>query len=511
MCKSDYSETSQHSYYSNTLFKYVELCDMHNIRIFTQESIAIYEDYLFEKYRLGKIKNSTYTREISDLTRLFLFLELPKSWFSDVRVLGSNQSEPFEGYSREDLKQLLPILRSMFKQIAEQFLDDPKKHIDAHHKNPTFSFYWKNKEFKLLGGITKLVGCATYLMSYYTWSNSTTLYSLIRPRIVSHTLSEQWYSMPAFKRRAFKTISVEMGEHKLEIPKYAMTFFDTLMKVSQVIDPSDNAFLLQTVIQKKVKPITGNLLSDSVKFFINKNICLLDARGRKLYPVISRFRETGSNLTIISKGDLEAAILLDNTPKTVRQNYSKGNEHENNKMISDTVSVLESSVRNNSTVKEAKITVKNELEITVLTYEQYLEDKAKLARNIHGSHCKNNNDSQAEKYQRKVKIHNLSLGEKLICADLIGCFGCEHQVIVESVHDIWCLLSFAECIEDSKYSHLNTLHFEKNFKEVLEQINAIQKKLNPKILRQAKTKLNTEGRHPIWDSAEQLNIVRNKK
>ncbi len=35
---------------------------------------------------------------------------------------------------------------------------------------------------------------------------------------------EIWYTMPAFKRRAFKTIQIEIGEHELEIPKYAMTF-----------------------------------------------------------------------------------------------------------------------------------------------------------------------------------------------------------------------------------------------------------------------------------------------
>ena len=30
--------------------------------------------------------------------------------------------------------------------------------------------------------------------------------------------------MPAFKRRAFKTIQLEMGGHELEIPKYALDF-----------------------------------------------------------------------------------------------------------------------------------------------------------------------------------------------------------------------------------------------------------------------------------------------
>lgn len=61
--------------------------------------------------------------------------------------------------------------------------------------------------------------------------------------------------MPAFKRRAFKTIQVEMCGHELDIPKYALEFFDKLREASMLIDTGDHATLLQTIVTNKVQPI----------------------------------------------------------------------------------------------------------------------------------------------------------------------------------------------------------------------------------------------------------------
>lgn len=504
MLKSDYSETSLHSFYSNTLRKYVVLCDENEIDIFSLESVSLYEDYLLEKYSRNEIKNSTYTREISDLKTLFTFLDKPSSWFKNVQVLGANQGESFEAYSQNDLKKLLPLLRGMFKQLAEQFIANPKRHIRANPQQASFSFTWQGKTFPIYGGMTKLAACATYLLAYYTWSNSSVIYNLKRPKLVSHSLSDTWYSMPAFKRRAFKTISIEIGEHELEVPKYAMGFFDKLMEVSMLIDKSPDTFLIQTVIGGTHKPMCSNLLSDSIKAFIKRELCFTDDRNRPLHPVVSRFRETGSKLTIAKKGTMEAAILLDNTPNTVEANYSKGNEHENNKMVNETVTILEHKVKNKSSVAEAVEVVKKKLDLKILTYEEYLEKKVALARNAHGTYCQDSQGIEAEKFTRKAHKHNLSIGKKLVCADLLSCFECKHQAIVESVNDIWCLISFKECIEESKYSHLDFTHYQANFKKVLDSINKIIRKINKKVFRQAKLKMSEFGRHPLWLESNDL-------
>ena len=77
---------------------------------------------------------------------------------------------------------------------------------------------------------------AVYLLSYYTWANTNTLLSLERPDICESNVNGEWYQMPAFKRRAFRVITIQIGAHdQINIPKYSMEFFNQLLKVSKAI------------------------------------------------------------------------------------------------------------------------------------------------------------------------------------------------------------------------------------------------------------------------------------
>ncbi len=60
-------------------------------------------------------------------------------------------------------------------------------------------------------GISKMMCAAAFLLAYYTQVNTSDLFKLKRPDHASITPGELWYTMPAFKRRAFKTIQVDMG------------------------------------------------------------------------------------------------------------------------------------------------------------------------------------------------------------------------------------------------------------------------------------------------------------
>ncbi|TOD13810.1 hypothetical protein CGJ72_17785, partial [Vibrio parahaemolyticus] len=126
-----------------------------------------------------------------------------------------------------------------------QFIKNPETHIQAYKNTPTMIFEWQGREYKLCGGITKMMCAATYLLAYYTYANTTDLFRLKQPNNASISTGETWYTMPAFKRRAFKTIQVEIGEHELEIPKYAMNFFDKLLNASRIISTNEEATLLQ--------------------------------------------------------------------------------------------------------------------------------------------------------------------------------------------------------------------------------------------------------------------------
>lgn len=218
------------------LSQYIRWCDKRDVETFTQSSIEGYMNFEDERVMLGQIKNSTYRTSHALLQVIFTqYLDLPHSYFDNIVTRYNHDTEPFEAYTRSDLKQILPFLRALFKQTHQQFIDNPEKHIQAYRNIPTMTFHWKGCEYKLCAATSKMMSAATYLMGYYTYANTSDLFKLKQPENASTTIGEVWYTMPAFKRRAFKTIRIEMGEHELEIPKYSMDFFDKLLEASRLI------------------------------------------------------------------------------------------------------------------------------------------------------------------------------------------------------------------------------------------------------------------------------------
>ena len=136
-----------------------------------------------------------------------------------------------------------------------------------------------------------------------------------------------------------------------------------------------------------------------------------------------------------------------------------------------------------------------------------LEAVSPISKTAHGGYCAQSNEKD-EAYTRKAHKKGLvSEGERLACADLKACFSCEHQVLVESVDDIWALLSFKECVEESLYLHESTSHFVKNYGDLLAQIENRVGKLSRGVVKRAQTKLADEGRHPLWLDASDLGSV----
>eukprot|EP01090_Pellita_catalonica_P013435 TRINITY_DN3183_c0_g1_i1.p1 TRINITY_DN3183_c0_g1~~TRINITY_DN3183_c0_g1_i1.p1 ORF type:complete len:246 (+),score=7.23 TRINITY_DN3183_c0_g1_i1:31-738(+) len=224
------------------------------------------------------------------------------------------------------------------------------------------------KKYPLHASITKMMCAATYLLSYYTYSNTSDLLGLRRPQNASTSTGEIWYTMPSFKRRAFKTIQVEMGEHQLlEIPKYSMTFFDKLLNASRSISAEEGAYLLQAIgNQKKVTPLRSVALQGFLRNWVEKHFTFSDQTGRRLRPVISRFRETGSQLTAYHQGEIVNSIMLDNTPNTRKRHYSEGNKQANKGMIQDTMSIRQEQIQSGVSTKQAR----ENLDIDVLVIEE---------------------------------------------------------------------------------------------------------------------------------------------
>lgn len=491
----------------HTAFSYLKWCDEQSVKAFTQRSLEGYMSYQNNRVMLGEFKSSSYCVIRSQMDVIFTrYLELPHSYFDNVVVRDRRDTEPFEAYTKSDLNQLLPFLRALFKQTYQQFIEDPDKHITVYKCVPTMTFQWKGQQYPLCSAITKMMCAATHLLAYYTYTNTSDLLQLKHPDNASMTMGEVWFTMPAFKRRAFKTIHVEIGGHDLEIPKYALDFFDKLLDASKRINEDKNAVLLQTVVSKKVQPLKPYMLQSLCSYWAEKHFTFTDQTGRRLRPVISRFRETGAQLTAYHQGELANDIMLHNTPKTRKRHYSVGNKIANNGMIQDTITIREEQIKSKINIEQAQ----EKLGIKVLIIEE--ENRISLpalSRTPNGSSCNDPFGRKSEKFTRKAQKNNLiKEGERLACAELLACFDCSDQVIVQSVSDIWCLLSFKTCIEESLYLHLDASHYRQNFEHVIQSIEQkILPHIDRRILKQAQEKLDDDGLHPVWDDSESLVIL----
>ncbi|WP_039985580.1 hypothetical protein [Vibrio owensii] len=483
---------------------YLRWCDAQNAPAFTQHSLEGYMSHLQNNVMQGDLKKSTYKGKRSVMVTLFIqHLESPHNYFDNVVIMADTDREPFEAYTRSDLNQLLPFLRQVFKQTYEQFVEAPDTHINTHKSKPTMTFEWKGVQYPLCGGISKMMCAATFLLAYYTYANTGDLFQLKQPNNASMSMGDNWYTMPAFKRRAFKTIQVEIGNHELEIPKYALDFFDKLLNASTIISSGGDATLLQTIASQKVQPLKTRTLQAFLRLWVEKHFTLVDQTGRRLRPVISRFRETGSQLTTYHQGEVVNDIMLSNKRSTRKRHYSKGNKLANNGMMQDVMSIREEQVKSGVSTQQAR----ENLSIDVLVIEE--ENKINLpdlTRPPNGGSCAAPFGEKSKRYTKKAQTQGLTKkGERLACADLLGCFGCPEQVIVQSVSDIWCLLSFKACIEESLYLHLDASHYRKNFEDIVQFIEQkIMPGIHKQILRQAETKLDDDGYHPAWDDSESV-------
>ncbi|MBF4265254.1 hypothetical protein EAY73_25945, partial [Vibrio anguillarum] len=112
-------------------------------------------------------------------------------------------------------------------------------------------------------------------------------------------------------------------------------------------------------------------------------------------PVISRFRETGAQLTAFHQGDMANDIMLNNTPNTRKKHYSEGNKTTNNGMLQDAMAIREEQVKSRVTTQQAR----QNLAIDVLVIEQENSIKLpNLSRTSSGSSCSNPFGEKSKKY-----------------------------------------------------------------------------------------------------------------
>lgn len=483
------------------MISHTRLCDRAQLTPFSAEAVQLQAQFFTDQNRKGKLKDTSLVGLRSQLSSCLNLLGLPaEALMSDVPVFSRLQRVPVQGYSTTELRRLLPLLRGMFKQLSGQFIADPAKHINAYRTTPSMHFNWQGVIYPVCGGISKLMCCALYLLAYYTWSNTSVLLSLKRPHNSARSVSESWYRMPAFKRRAFRTVTVYFtGHDHLDIPKYSLQFFDQLTAVSRLLSDEPETFLLKTAVNGKIVPFPITALSTFNRRFISGVLGIKDDSGAPLHLTAARFRATGSMLSLTRYDPLQTSVLLDNTPAVVNTHYASGNKHDNNRMLRDVTAVLEYQSRHRSGIEAAEDELRKQLDIPVLTYKAYLESVSRPLRSAHGCYCSAPEGTESRKFTLQSLTHQLvGNGELLACASLLNCFACRHQVLVESETDIWCLLSFRDTLRNSREHHLNLNHYQKNFLTLLSSLDERIILLNTDMVRRAERRLKNHGPHPLW-------------
>ncbi|HCE0294229.1 TPA: hypothetical protein NEO28_004328 [Escherichia coli] len=87
------------------------------------------------------------------------------------------------------------------------------------------------------------------------------------------------------------------------------------------------------------------------------------------------------------------------------------------------------------------------------------------------------------------------------CFDYESCIKCQYAKLINDVEPLYRLLSFLECMEESWLYYPE--RFSRNLGKAIEQYRkVISSTLSPSIIQQAQSKLDTEGRHMLWDNLE---------
>jgi len=502
----EYTDTTLHSLY-RTFTKYVKVCDSIPVIPDSKEGISAFEASLVHNVRIGAKSSNSAKGELSSLRTIMRMLDRPvDQWFSKFKLFRS-QINPTQAYSEIELKTLIKILQSLYFQLSKQIQASPKKYIRAGRRDQYASFSFKDIEVPVSGAITKCYCAAYFLLAYYTWANASTIRDMDIPK-ASQKKGQQgkWFVQTALKKRANKFVTIELGDNlSTDIPKHALNFINDLITLTHTLFPNTNR-LLHQCIDGINKPLCPTHIRSNMNWLIS-TFDLTDDNGQELRPEAKRFRATGAyNYLALTGNSLETSQLLNNTPDVVRRHYSRGNESENNAQLQATANTLENAIKCGD-VDRAREQTLEQMNLEVLPYEEFVNRYAKPGNGQKtplGTGCKDPFDNHGDRFRRKASIDSIDVSH-LACADLLNCFSCPNQVLVEEVDDIWCLMSFYEALEDAKEDHLDMSHFKTNFERVLSKIKQVLFSIDLKVRRQAERKLHTVGRHPFWPDT--LNLV----
>jgi hypothetical protein len=213
-----------------------------------------------------------------------------------------------------------------------------------------------------------------------------------------------------------------------------------------------------------------------------------------------RFRTTTSNnhFELSDSGYSTSKYILQNTRETFFRSYVDGDSNQNKTITSQAIQTLEE-WSNFDDIKQAKLTIKERLNIPVLEYDTWKQ--LRVPTNPNGVLCGGQPDIAARKQHGESKYLSRKLLDtdhgEISCYQFDMCVYCKSAKLVDDVQSVYKFLSFIELLEDAadRVPDITNKLTEKAryFKRIAEH------NISVKVLHEAEDKLFNDGRYFLHD------------
>ena len=116
--------------------------------------------------------------------------------------------------------------------------------VDVRMKLMALSTASKDTAVCMVLAFNQAMATAYHLLSYFTAFNTTSLFGIRKPLIITESKAEEWYRLDAFKGRSSSNVESFLGG---KMHKKALTFIKLLGSLSDAYNEEQHAFLLYTL------------------------------------------------------------------------------------------------------------------------------------------------------------------------------------------------------------------------------------------------------------------------
>lgn len=203
------------------------------------------------------------------------------------------------------------------------------------------------------------------------------------------------------------------------------------------------------------------------------------------------------------------SLSANNEVKTIKANYSHGNESDHQRGLAANNEALYDVVKNGTDPHEAASQAKYNVAdvLSDYNYKRLRKEERENDRQTPiGTRCKNATKGAANTIKKNLEKMGVKQPEETVCTDFLDCFECEHHRLVSEVEDIWLMMSFNDTLQQMKeYPAINSLPTDKFHKlcNTIESILTRFKEVSPDNYAQAQEK-HSESPHPLYSDGYSL-------